>query len=164
MAADPRVGAVLSWGDVEALTGSIAERVWADGAPEAVVGVLRGGMVPATLLAHRLGVRDMRAVEVTRTTADGVGAAKAPEPQYRNPASLGVLTGLDVLVVDDIAGSGATLDRARRLVRALGPSRIRTAAMAVNRDNWSTEPGPEEAIDYIGELYEGWVVFPWERH
>lgn len=153
---------MLSWGDVEALTEDIAQRIWTDGAPDAVVGILRGGMVPATLLAHRLGVRDMRAVEVTRTVSEEVDAAKVPEPRYRNPASLGALAGRDVLVVDDIAGSGATLDRTRRLAQALAPARIRTAVVAVNRNNWHTAPGPEEALDYIGEICEGWVIFPWE--
>ncbi|MEU8781362.1 phosphoribosyltransferase family protein [Streptomyces sp. NPDC048637] len=75
---------------------------------QAVVGTMRGGVLPAVWLAHRLGIRDVRTVEVTHTTDDGINAAKTRLPAARNPASLGDLTGLDVLLVDDIAGSASS--------------------------------------------------------
>lgn len=162
MAADQRLGADLSWGDIHCLTACLAGRIRLDNAPEIIVGIMRGGMVPAVMLAHQFGVRDVRTVEVTHTAGDGINADKTQTPQYRNPASLGDLTGRDVLLVDDIAGSGATLDRTRRILRALGPRRVRTAVLTVNQANWHTAPGPDAQIDYIAQHCEGWVIFPWE--
>lgn len=152
----------LAWDDIGAATQALAERVTIGGTPQAVVGIVRGGMIPAAWLAHRLGIRDVRTVNVTRTTEDGIHAAKTQLPTARNPASLGDLTGLDVLLVDDIAGSGATLAHTADLLRSLGPARVRTAVLTVNRANWKQEADPDRVIDYIASLNDTWIVFPWE--
>ena len=96
----------LTWDDIGLATTELAQQTLAAGVPQAVVGIVRGGLIPAVWIAHRLGVHDVRTVEVTRTTSDAVNAAKTPLPTVRNPAALGDLAGLDVLLVDDIAGSG----------------------------------------------------------
>lgn len=152
----------LTWADVDAATQSLAQQVAAGGVPLVVVGIVRGGMIPAVWLAHRLGIRDVRTVEVTHTTSDGVNAVKTPLPTACNPASLGDLTGLDVLLVDDIAGSGATLAHTADMLRALGPARLRTAVLTVNRANWAQETEPHLVIDHIASLHSTWIVFPWE--
>ncbi|MEV7872596.1 phosphoribosyltransferase family protein [Streptomyces sp. NPDC088124] len=153
----------LTWDDLTTATAALAQQVAAAGVPQVVVGVVRGGLIPATWLAHRLAIRDMRTVEVTRTTSDSINAAKNTVPTVRNPVSLGDLAGLDVLLVDDIAGSGATLAHTARMVRALRPARVRTAVLAVNRANWTRGADPHRAIDYIASLTDTWVVFPWEE-
>ncbi len=152
----------LTWDDVGAATQALAEQVTAGGMPQAMVGIVRGGMIPAVWLSHRLGTRDVRTVEVTRTTADCINAAKTLLPTVRNPASLGDLAGLDVLLVDDIAGSGATLAHTADLLRGLGPARVRTAVLTVNRANWTQEADPDLVIDHIASLNDTWIVFPWE--
>ncbi|MFG3429500.1 phosphoribosyltransferase [Streptomyces californicus] len=153
----------LTWDDIGVATRDLAEEVSAGGIPHTVVGIVRGGLIPAVWLAHRLGVRDVRTIEVTRTTGDGIHAAKTPLPSVRHPGSLGDLTGLDVLLVDDIAGSGATLAHTAGLVRNLGPARVRTAVLCVNRANWEQQADPGQAIDHIGSLNDMWIVFPWEE-
>lgn len=152
----------LTWDDIGAAMQALAKQVTSGGVPQAVVGIVRGGMVPAVWLAHRLGIRDVRTVEVTRTTGDGIHADKTPLPTVRNPASLGDLTGLDVLLVDDIAGSGTTLTKTADLLRDLGPARVRTAVLCVNRANWTQEADPDRVIDHIASLNDTWIVFPWE--
>ncbi|MGY0466712.1 phosphoribosyltransferase [Kitasatospora sp. cg17-2] len=152
----------LTWDDIDSAVQVLTERVSVDGLPQAVVAVLRGGMVPAVWLAHRLGIRDVRTVEVVRTMGDGVNADKNPLPDVRNPASLGDLRGLDVLLVDDIAGSGVTLAHTADLLRDLGAARVHTAVLAVNRANWQQDAQPADAIDHIAALYDTWIVFPWE--
>lgn len=152
----------LTWDDIGAATQTLAEQTTTGGIPQAVVGIVRGGMIPAVWLSHRLGVRDVRAIEVTRTTEDGINAAKTRLPTVRNPASLGDLTDVDVLLVDDIAGSGATVTHTADLLRDLGAARVRTAVLAVNRANWRQEPAPDHVIDHIASLNDTWIVFPWE--
>ncbi|MFJ1954588.1 phosphoribosyltransferase [Streptomyces microflavus] len=154
---------LLTWHDLTTATATLAHQVSTAGIPQVVVGIVRGGMVPAAWLAHRLEIRDVRTVEVTRTTSDGINAAKSTVPTVRNPASLGDLTGLDVLLVDDIAGSGVTLAHTARMIHDLGPARVRTAVLAVNRANWTQSPDPHRDIDYIASLTDTWVVFPWEE-
>lgn len=156
--------AVLTWEQLTQITSRLAHAAHADTAPATVVGVLRGGMIPAVHIAHLLGVRDVRALDVTHTLGEGINAAKAPSPVLRNAVSVGDLTRCDVLLVDDIAGSGETLAASHRLLQAAGAARIRTAACAVNEINWrrASDRDPGGAITYVGASYQGWVVFPWE--
>ena len=133
MAVDPPV--VLGWESVTSITAQLAAEISGDGAPDVIVGVLRGGMIPAVMLAHALAARDVRAIEVTHTVADGIDARKTAQPRYRNLASVGNIAGLDVLVADDIAGTGATAAAAGKLLHKLGAARVRTAVWAVNEAN-----------------------------
>ncbi|RLK58383.1 phosphoribosyltransferase [Actinokineospora cianjurensis] len=155
----------LSWTELHAAAAELAEAVRVDGPPEVVVGVLRGGMIPAVALAHLLGVRDVRGTAVTHTLADTPGAAKTTRPRVVNPASLGELGGRDVLLVDDVAGSGDTLDTAVELIKAAGARRVRTAVLVVNTVNWAARgraEAPHATYDYLARTCAGWVRFPWE--
>ncbi len=153
----------LTWNELDHHIAVLAKHVRQDGVPDVVVGILRGGMVPAVLLAHQLGVRDVRGIEVTRTLADGPNGAKTPSPVITNPASLGTFTNDDVLLVDDVAGSGDTVDTAAGLLPG-SAGRLRRAVVVVNILNWNTvnTRAPHEIQDYIGTTCAGWVRFPWE--
>ncbi len=155
----------LEWPAFSELVAGLAASVLADGAPDTVVGVLRGGMIPAVQLAHLIGVRSVRGVEVSCTVSDVVNSAKTARPVVVNAGSLGDVAGRDVLVVDDIAGSGSTLAMCRALAEQASPARVRTAAVTVNTANWHLRQSspPRDVIDYVGQLCGGWVVFPWER-
>ena len=159
----------LTWAEVAGVAATLADAVAADGVPDVIVGIARGGLVPAVLLAHLLGLRDVRALEITHTESDAVNAMKSDLPVLRNSASLGHLAGGNTLVVDDIAGSGDTLAAARRQVVLGGAASVRTAVCLLNLANW---PSCREAADngasereptYIGRRTSRWVVFPWER-
>lgn len=156
----------LGWTDLDDLTDGLAERVRAGGVPDVIVGVLRGGIVAAVMLAHRLGVRDLRAVTAVRTRDDTPGAAKIGDPVLPTPDTVGPLDGMDVLVVDDVIGSGDTLRSVTSLVDARAPGRLRTAVVVVNLDKWVPDhpecPDPSGACELIGMTCRGWVRFPWE--
>lgn len=155
----------LTWTDTDVHIAALAERIRRDDVPEIIIGILRGGMVPAIMLAHHLGVRDVRGIEVTHTMTDEPNGAKTPHPLVVNPASVGALNAAaDVLVVDDVAGSGDTLDTT---VALLDPhvARVRRAVLVVNTLNWGCSnklAAPHDAQDYIGTTCAGWVRFPWE--
>jgi uncharacterized protein len=154
----------LSWDDIQTTTATIAAQVTADGIPDVLVGIIRGGLVPAVLLSHVLSCREVRAISVIRTEADGVNAAKTPRPVLGNPRSAGDVAGLDVLVTDDVAGTGETMAATAALIRELGATRVRTAVCAVNLLNWPQAGlSPEQSLTYVGGFHRGWVIFPWEQ-
>jgi hypoxanthine phosphoribosyltransferase len=153
---------ILSWPDVAETVDAIADQVREDRLPDVLVGVLRGGLVPAVLLSHQLGVRDMRAIEVVHTLDDSVNADKSGTPQVVNPATLGDLTGMDVLLIDDIAGSGDTLVCTVGLLHAAGAKKVRSAVLTVNRANWHRPQYPADVVTYLGHQVDTWVIFPWE--
>jgi uncharacterized protein len=156
--------AVLGWAEFIAITDQLGQTISADGSPDVVVGILRGGMIPAVRLSHLLGLRDVRALNVTHTTADGVNAAKTSRPLVHNSSSLGDVTGLDLLLVDDVAGTGETISVCRSILEAAGARNVRIAACALNKANWrqSVDRDPGDVLTYLGVAYQGWVVFPWE--
>jgi uncharacterized protein len=163
---DDPTGLVLDWPGFAALTCALSGRVRADGPPDVLVGVLRGGMIPAVVLAHALGLRTVRAVEVIHTTTNGVNATKTAHPMVTRAETLGDVAGLDVLVVDDIAGTGDTMITTATLARQGGAARVRTLACVVNAINWrrARTEAPDELLTYLGSVVEGWVIFPWESH
>lgn len=154
----------LSWLRIGQMVDQIARQVGRDGAPQTLVAVLRGGAIPAVWLSHRLQLRDVRAVEVTHTINEGPHAAKVPQPVAVNPESLGNLADRDVLLVDDVAGTGHTMDVAQRLASGAGAGRVRSAVCSVNVDNWTSPLPAGETITYIGATTRGWVIFPWESN
>ena len=158
-------GLMLDWPTFARVTRGLACDVARDGSPQVLVAVMRGGMVPTAVLAHALGVRAVRAVEVTHTITDDVDAAKTTVPVVVRPDTLGDLTGMDVLIVDDIAGTGDTLTTAASLAGQAGAGRVRTLACVVNETNWraARTEQPSKLLTYIGTVVQGWVIFPWER-
>lgn len=154
----------ISWAGVSETCGTIADQVTADGLPDVIVCLIRGGMIPGVLLSHALGCRELRGLSLTHTCADGINAAKTSHPVLSNPASAGDVRGRDVLLVDDVAGTGETALAAVAMISGRGAARTRIAVCAVNTRNWNPAgPGPDECLDYIGGRYRGWVVFPWEQ-
>jgi len=164
MSVDAEPALLLSWEDLAAVSRRLADALQARGRPDIVVGVLRGGMVPAVLVAHELGVRALRGLEVTHTVADGTDAAKTARPAVVNTASLGDVDGADVALVDDVAGSGDTLHTAAAQVRTAGAGRVRTLVCVVNEVNWARRGRTDPAcvVDHVGMRCQGWVRFPWE--
>ncbi len=163
-AATDQRGVVLSWAEISETCGTIAGQVAVDGRPDVIVCLIRGGMIPGVLLSHALGCRDLRGLSLTHTRADGINAAKTSRPVLSNPGSAGNVRNRDVLLVDDVAGTGQTALAAVTMISDRGAARTRIAVCAVNTQNWNpAAPDPGECLDYIGGRYRGWVVFPWER-
>jgi len=154
--------ATLSWQRFHELGRALAASAAADGVPDVIVGVVRGGMMPAVLIAHQLGVRTVRAFDATHTIDDSVNAPKLTVPAVRDVDSIGDLMGLDVLIVDDVAGSGMTARVCVEHVGKAGAARVRTAVLVVNEANWDVATPSERALNYIGHTTRQWVVFPWE--
>lgn len=150
----------LIWDDIQVLVKTLANAVIQDGPPGLVVGISRGGLIPAVMIAHAIGARHVRSVSISRTLTDEVNAAKTAEPVVCDPGALGDVSGQDVLLVDDVTGSGDTLASGRSLLAAGGAARTRVAVLRLNTRNWRC--GNREP-DYVGERAGGWVIFPWEK-
>ena len=72
------------------------------------MGVARGGLIPAGAIGYAIGVKEMGAINVEFYTDIG---ETLPEPVLLNPQlDTDSLQGKKVLVVDDVADSGKTLD------------------------------------------------------
>jgi uncharacterized protein len=144
-----------TWSDVDRwadrVSAAIRER---SSIPETIVGLTRGGWVPARLLADRLGVHRMVSLRAQHwgVTATPTGAAQVTE------GLSGPVAGQSVLVVDDITDTGESLALAVERVEAETPMRVESAtflhiAHSKFVPTYFAEEIPREA--WV------WVVFPW---
>jgi hypoxanthine phosphoribosyltransferase len=146
---DPKV---LTWDDITSAVSRVVEAITGSGYEvEVVVGILRGGVVPAVLIADRLGVKDIGTMDIKFYEAPGV---TGKEPYLRQPLTL-TIRGRSVLVVDDISDTGLTLQAVLDIVRHYAPRSVRTATLYV-------KPWTKLVPDYYAVVTEDWIVFPWD--
>ncbi|MCI4365402.1 MAG: phosphoribosyltransferase [Thermoplasmata archaeon] len=144
-----------TWADVDGWADRLAHQIRSVGkVPETLVGLTRGGWVPARLLSDRLGVRRVVSLRAQHwgVTATRDGAASLTE------GLSGAVRGETVLIVDDITDTGESLQLAVEHVGTAGPSRLETATF-LHIPHSKTVP-----TYYAEEIPRDawvWVVFPW---
>lgn len=159
---------ILSWDGFGAACRDLAQRVVDSGwMPDLVVAVARGGLLPAGAIGYALGVKAMGTLNVEFYT--GVGET-LPEPVILPPLmDTSELPGRKVLVVDDVADSGKTLDMVMRLVNEKGipadtdGDGIAAERIAVQARSAVLYTKPRSVIepDYTWKHTDLWIAFPW---
>lgn len=117
--------------------------------PDAVVGVAHGGVFVGGALASALQ-RDFYPVRISRRSRDQ-GLRAVPSLSGTMPREL---KGKRVLIVDDIASSGDTLELAAQLAKGVGAKAVNTAALVSRPKGY--EP------DYCSLREDTFFVFPWD--
>ncbi len=116
---------------------------------QAVVGVAHGGVFVGGALASALAV-EFYPVRLSRRSRD---QGRSAAPQLTGTMSP-ELKGKKVLIVDDIAASGDTLELATALVKAVGAKSVLTATLVSRPDGY--EP------DFCWDRSNTFMVFPWD--
>jgi len=137
--------------DVEA----IARRLEADDwRPDFLVGIGRGGLVPAAFLSHRIGIAML--------SVDHSSGEPGFGEELMVKLAAKIVGGCNILIVDDINDSGTTIAmlRASIAARCEPADRLRVAVLINNvrskakAEYWSAEIDREQD--------KRWFVFPWE--
>jgi hypoxanthine phosphoribosyltransferase len=135
----------LGWaafGEVSrALSAAIARRF----SPSVVIGIAKGGVFAGSAIATALGAEFFPLRVEKRRRDTGLAEVRTTLPD---------LTGRAVLVVDDVARTGATLAKARALAKKAGAREIRTAVLVTRPDG----ARPDFAAIETDEL----VLFGWD--
>ncbi len=140
--------------DAAALLAAACER----SAPvDQVIGIAQGGLRPAQAIASRLGAR----LRVVRARHNPTGTLYTQATGQVSCAITGIGAGSirgSVLIVDDICGTGATLQAVTSALTPLAApgARLHTAALCRNAGA-RTAPGL-----VVWDNLREWVVFPWE--
>lgn len=116
-----------------------------------IVGITRGGLIPAVMLSHRLSVPMLTYNVISY--------------KDRKQQDLNIIQGRDlldiithddkILVVDDICATGITMRYMRELLSGYDTT---VASIIIN-------PGSTEDVDYYSEMNINdnvWIKFPWE--
>ncbi len=143
----------ITWREVEDACAKIAEAILSDGLEiDVIVGIMRGGWIPARLLSDYLGVPDMGALEIKFYR--GIGET-AERPVVTQPLIINVRS-KNILVVDDVADTGKTFNVAVNFLNHYGPRRIITASLYL-------KPWSMHRPDYYAEETDAWIIFPWDK-
>ncbi len=119
--------------------------------PEVIVGISRGGWVPARVLSDLLENPNLANIKV-----ECYRAINQPSKSATLTQSLSVnVAKKKVLIVDDVADSGRSLQVAAEHAKERGAGEVKTATLYYKSCS-TLRP------DYYEEETDCWVVFPWE--
>lgn len=140
----------ISWERFAALAAALSERLAALEI-DAVVGVARAGLFPATAVACALRL-DLFPARITRRVRDVVAHRR---PVWVVDVAEGV-AGRRVAVVDEMADTGETLALVAARARERGAASVVTASLVSH--SWAS-PAP----DATALVTDALVIFPWDR-
>jgi hypothetical protein len=121
--------------------------------PDVIVALARGGWFAGRCICDFLGLDDLTSLKMEHYVGT---AQKSGEPEIRYPMPEGSVSGKNVLIIDDIADTGGSIERAHEYVHERDPNDVRTATLQLLGTS-EFEP------DYVGERLDewAWVVYPW---
>lgn len=136
---------------VKMLAAQIAIDPWQ---PSFLIGIGRGGLVPAVFLSHATGLPTLSVDHSTNVHDFSLGALQRLAERTR--------AGETLLLVDDINDSGATIAKLRDHLAEAGavPGSVRFATLLDNIRS-------SQRVDYRARVIDraetkDWFVFPWE--
>lgn len=155
-----------SWQDVESQTQEILRQLQRDAwQPDYVVGLTRGGLVPANLISQYLEV-PMETLKVSLRDDNS-------QPESNLWMAEDAFNAKKILIVDDINDSGATLNWIKRdwqdscfpsdhRWNQVWSGNVRVAVLIDNESSASELIADYSAVDLNKAKEDSWIVFPWE--
>lgn len=143
---------ILHWDEVGLAARELATTIVESGfTPDVVLAVARGGLLPAGALTYALGVKLTDTINVEFYTDI---EKTLPDPILLAPMlDTSSISGKRVLVVDDVADSGRTLNLVIELIERFGAD-VRSAVL-YSKPTSTIEP------DFVWRHTDRWIVFPW---
>ncbi|MDW8033730.1 MAG: phosphoribosyltransferase [Nitrososphaerota archaeon] len=143
---------VVSWEHFYQLTLELVDKVLKSGyKPDVIIGISRGGLVPLRIFSDEfedveVGIIRVVFYEDVKKTGN--------EPKIVQDVNVDV-SGRKVLIVDDVADTGRSLETVRKHIQNKGASSVKIAT--VYYKPWSIlKP------DYYVKKTEKWIIFPHE--
>lgn len=128
-------------GDVKKLIQSLGKY-----RPDVICPFMLGGLIPGTIVAKELGIRDVRPIDIER-----VGDERKLVYDVQ-----GNLDGKRVLIIEDDLPTGKGSVFAKKMFQERG-ARVKIAAVYVNDLS-------KEIADYYGEHVKKIPNYPWKKH
>ena len=154
----PRVPVKLvTWDEIVEWSWELAKKIEdANYIPDVIVGIARGGLVPARLLCDFLGVENFLSIQSQHWTE----AAKVSEKALIKFPYKVDLSGLRVLLVDDIVDTGDSMILAKEFIeKNWNPRELKLAAL-----QWISPVAKIKPDFYAIEVKEWvWFQYPWTR-
>jgi len=146
-----------SWKKVEELIDGLGEQISAEEI-DVVLGITRGGMVPATLVCEKFQLRNLMSATVLFYTDTGAKFYGLAHPRFLHFPEDMLIEGRRVLIVDDVWDTGNTARSVRERVRRAGGDPV----VAVLHFKPLRNQFEGDAPDFYGETTDSWIHYPWE--
>ena len=141
----------IDWTDYGKLVAELIERIRSrEQIFDLIIGIARGGIPVAMVIADQLGVQ-IDFINVKSYT----GVATRGKPRIISTLTEDV-KGKRVLVVDDLIDEGDTMSTVLAYLKPRKPKSLSTAVLF-------KKPWSKHEPDYFLEVLDKWVVFPWEH-
>ena len=136
---------IVSWEELHKNTRALARRLRKYGTWSGIVAVARGGMVPAAIVSHELGITHIDTVCISSYR----GRKQGPHTIYKEIKG----NGAGLLIIDDLVDTGKT---AQVLKEMLPKAHIATVY---------AKPAGMPFVDTFVDRVEQdlWVLFPWDE-
>lgn len=141
----------INWEEFGKMTRRLVE-ILAQEKVDVVIGIARGGLIPATAVAAALRC-EMFPIRLTRRMNDEIVHST---PVVLLDVAIQVANRKCAVVIDEIADTGQTLRRAVQLVSRRGVPRVLTATLASH--SWAS-PKP----DFTALESDALIIFPWDE-
>lgn len=137
--------------DVQTVAAALERDGWR---PDHIVGIGRGGLVPAAYLSHRTGI--------SLLSVDYSSGVPSFAQELIEKLAIATREGRTILIVDDINDSGGTIEDLRKSLLDHGAigERVRVAVLIDNLRSAAKVDYRSRTIDRSSD--KRWFVFPWE--
>ena len=145
---------IVSWDQACRLGRKIARKIRASGfVPDIVIGVARGGLVPARIVCDFLHQKDLTSIKVEHwgiAVNHGTARIKFPLPEEID------ISGKKILIVDDVVDTGDSYHVILDHITKRYPAEVKTAVLQYKTCSTIIP-------DYWGEKHDAWkwIIYPW---
>lgn len=143
---------MLSWSDIENLIKS-KSRVIKKNNYDCILAVSRGGLVPAVMISHLIGIREVQVIDIKRNSTNEAYSNKM-EPVISNFDKT-VLAGKNVLIVEDIVSTGRSLSVLLEYLSTVDYRNVDVFSLVQHETN--------NLHVYSCMKTKKWIKFPWEK-
>ena len=155
-ASNPGRHEIMTWTDVDKLIDILIPQLRALGSFSGIIMITRGGVIPGGLLAESLDVQHLLTAAVDFPAKAAAGLMAWPTfLQFPEPS---LVINRQVLVVDDVWGSGRTSIAVRERLVATGA----TPFTCVLHFNPYRSLFKNEKPDFYAATTDAYVIYPWE--
>jgi hypoxanthine phosphoribosyltransferase len=144
---------IVGWDDLDEMVGTLADEVGTN--YDVVLAITRGALVPAGMLAYRLGLRNILVAAVA--FYDDTGQSAEQPTFFQFPADP-LLHGQRVLVVDEVWDTGTTIAAVVERVEMAG-GRPTTAVLHYKPGRSKVDLVPDHHV----VATDAWVVYPFKH-
>ena len=144
---------LVSWDEVSMLAKKLAFNIKNSGfKPDLVIGIARGGLVPARIVCDYLLQKDLAAIKVEHW---GIAAIALGKAEIKFPLPIDI-SGKKVLIVDNVVDTGDTFIVAMDYVKGKNPLEVKSSVLHYKTCSTFVP-------DYWAEKQDEWkwVIYPW---